>query len=919
MAPALPPTVDKYQRILLADPRSRIFVELARALLESSEPAQALEVCDRGLGHHPDSVQARILSAKALLALGRGDEAVVRFEQALATDPGNPYSYDLAGEALIGAGLAVRALPLLERASELHPGDLRIRHRLVEAVAACGGHAAAAPTLSRTPAPSPQPSPPAGEREKETSTATPSPQPAPPAGEREKETAAGSPVPLPAPPPLRRASITPAPAPAAPSGLLSLLPDADAPAAPARAAVPPAEEKSSGLLGLLPQPSAPSRSDPAPASPEPGTAAPRDASQTLAPRWPRDANDAADEAARTYEHELRTKLLAETERAQGRWRRHRRTLAAAAVLLALAGGAATFLAVRAHRRADDARTAVDAARTGLARDTLGALREASRVLASARAVLPDDAAAAALAVEVDGLLAHDYGDAAARARVKEVLAGGQGGEGALAAGWLVADRGEERAAAEALLEGARRATPLAQALAGELLLSRREHASALPLLEAAARAQPPLLRALTAIGDLELARGNLPAALERYELVLRVQRNHPRAALGEAEVRLRTGQDLAGTLRTLEAVDADPNSQPPLAERLRFDLLFSRLLAAAGRTGDADKRLARTAARHPEEPRVAAAQAEVLARAGDLDRALRAAEGAARLAPREPAYQELLGNLMLRGGRYRELLASTSTAPTRALRLDRGIAHLRLGEPDAARAELEGTSRDGKMTPEAAAWMALAELASGRRAQASAIVAALLAAPSPHPVALLARGRLDLAERRPADAERRFRSAAERAPDLTEARVDLGRLLRERGRTGEARQVLEQAVAHDPHHPLARLELGRARLAAGDPAGAARDLEAALSDRPHDTAGLIALSQAQLAAGHPADARRAGDRAVAADPHSGAAALAAGQAALAQGDSAAARELLRRAQKLLGKGPAAAEARHALASLGKRR
>jgi cellulose synthase operon protein C len=868
MAPALPPTVDKYQRILLADPRSRIFVELARALLEGGEPAQALEVCDRGLGHHPDSVQARILAARALLALGQGDAAVVRFEEALAADPGNPYSYDLAGEALIAAGLADSALPLLERAVSQHPGDLRIRRRLGEAVSACGVRASSAPTLTRTSTPTPTPA------------ATPTPTPTP--------AAAGSAVPLHAPPPLRRPSVTPAPAPAAASGLLSLLPDPDAPAAPA--------------------------------STDPGPSLSRDASPALAPRWPRDANDdEADEAARTYEHELRTKLLAETEHAHGRWRRYLRVLAAAVLPLALAGGAATFLVERAHRRAGEARTAVDAARTGLARDTVGALREASRVLATARTVLPDDAAAAALQVEVDGLLARDHGDDAARARVKELLAAGRGGAGAVAAQWLVAERGDERAAVEALLEGARRATPLAQALAGELLLARREHASALPLLEAAARSQPPLLRALTSIGDLELARGQLPAALERYQLVLRAQRNHPRAALGEAEIRLRTGQDLAGALQALEAVDADPDSQPPLVERLRFDLLLSRLLAAAGRTGDADKRLSRTAAQHPEEPRVAAVQAEVLARAGDLDRALRAAEGAARLAPGEPAYQELLGHLLLRRGRYHELLASTSKAPTRALRLDRGIARLRLGEPDAARAELEGTSRDGKMTPEAAAWMALAELASGRRAQASAIVAALLAAPTPHPVALLARGRLDVLERRPADAERRFRSAAERAPELTEAQLDLGRLLRERGRTAEARQVLEQAVARDPNHPLARMELGRVRLATGDAAGAARDLEAALADRPQDAAGLTSLAQAQLAAGRPADARRAGERALAADPRSGAAALAAGQAALAQGDTAAARELLRRAQKLLGKSAAAVEARRALASLGKRR
>ena len=299
MAPALPPTVEKYQRILLADPRSRIFVELARALLESGEPSQALEVCERGLSHHPDSIQARILAAKALLALGRGDEAAVRFEEAVAADPGNPHSCDLAGEALIAAGLAARVLPLLERAAARHPGDLRIRQRLAEAISACGVSASTAPTLSRvpTPTPSPRPSPPVGERERETATPTPN----------------NSAVPLPAPPPLRR---PPTPVPAAPSGLLSLLPDPDAPAAPAHAAPPPPEEeKSSGLLALLPGLSAPARSgDGAPGREAPGS---REASPNpaLMPRWPRDADDEARHAAGPPRDKLRADRVGAREEA----------------------------------------------------------------------------------------------------------------------------------------------------------------------------------------------------------------------------------------------------------------------------------------------------------------------------------------------------------------------------------------------------------------------------------------------------------------------------------------------------------------------------------------------------------------------------------------------------------------------------
>ena len=149
-----PSTVEKYERILQADPRSRIFVELARALLEAGGPERAAEVCQRGLEHHPDSVLARVLWGKALLALGRSDEAVARFGEALAADPANPYGCDLVGEALVKNGLAARALPLMEQAATLHPGDGRIRRWLEEARqaspdAGSGGVGGGAPDFDR--------------------------------------------------------------------------------------------------------------------------------------------------------------------------------------------------------------------------------------------------------------------------------------------------------------------------------------------------------------------------------------------------------------------------------------------------------------------------------------------------------------------------------------------------------------------------------------------------------------------------------------------------------------------------------------------------------------------------------------------------------------------------------------------------
>ncbi len=959
-----PSIVQKYERILQADPRSRIFVELARALLDAGDAQRAAEVCERGLEHHPDSVQARVAWGKALLVLGRTDEALARLEEAIAADPTNPYGYSVVGEALVRNGLAERALPLMEKGVALHPGDGRIRRWLVEARRAVTPKAEAAPrpedeapsaeTESESEIPSELASPTLPwESAGDVTAATPSAAPAEPPQPLDldpgwDERCQGS---IPPGDPLSLLSPFPpeeemTPPDAAPISIQRAVPLTRPPhvvdGAPQRRGGPedtPASQLTPPpLRSDIRSPSAPRRADPedrkataagsvldlipdAPAAPHEdrtGASGPGASGALQEAPAPRDAESEAEAAALTYEHELREKFLAEPPPRPSFLRRHALAAALLAIALAIAAGGAIFVAVRASRRADEARAAVEAARKGLARDTVGALREAARVLAGARRAAPGSADAAALEAEVSGLLAHDFGDADARGTARELLATGHAGAGALAARWLVAEPGEKSAAAEALLDRAAEGTPLARALAGEILLARRDRDGARYQLEAAARSSPPLLRALSALGDLDLARGDVEAALDRYALVLRAHPTHPRAALGAAEARLRLGRDLPVALRELEVVDGDPKSAPPIGDQLRLDLLLARLLAASGRTADAERRLGEAAAREPARAEIAAAQAEVFAHTGDLDRALRSAEGAARLAPADASYREQLARLQLRRGRYRELLAASETAPSRALRLYRGIARFELAQPEQARTELEGTRRDGKMPAEAAGWMALTELAAGRRARAAAIVTALLAVASPHPLALLARGRLDLAEGRPDVAEQRFREAVERDPDLLEARCNLGRVLLKRGQAIEAGAVLEKAVARNPYFLDARLELGHARLATGDAAGAVRELDTVVTARPHDVPALLALSSAHLRAENPVQARRAAERALASVPRSAAAALAAGKAAAAQGATGDARRFLERAAKLGGKAPEAAEARRALASLKRR-
>jgi tetratricopeptide (TPR) repeat protein len=161
VTPVAASLIEKYQQILAADPRSRIFVELARALLDHGDPRRAMEVCRAGLEHHPKSILGRVTWGRALLATGDVTGAQDQFDIAIGIDPGTPYAYNLVGDALLAAGLFKEALPVLARGVELQPADAAARARLAEAQRRAGGAASLAiPAAARPAGPEPAPGPP---------------------------------------------------------------------------------------------------------------------------------------------------------------------------------------------------------------------------------------------------------------------------------------------------------------------------------------------------------------------------------------------------------------------------------------------------------------------------------------------------------------------------------------------------------------------------------------------------------------------------------------------------------------------------------------------------------------------------------------------------------------------------------------
>ena len=75
--------VEKYEQMLAQDPSSTVFVELARAYLDRGENDRAIQTCQQGVTHHPNSVVGRVLWGKALINTGKAADAMKQFDLAL--------------------------------------------------------------------------------------------------------------------------------------------------------------------------------------------------------------------------------------------------------------------------------------------------------------------------------------------------------------------------------------------------------------------------------------------------------------------------------------------------------------------------------------------------------------------------------------------------------------------------------------------------------------------------------------------------------------------------------------------------------------------------------------------------------------------------------------------------------------------
>ncbi|MBU8899526.1 tetratricopeptide repeat protein [Corallococcus sp. M34] len=608
--------------------------------------------------------------------------------------------------------------------------------------------------------------------------------------------------------------------------------------------------------------------------------------------------------AAKYEQELREKLAKESAKRSFLARNGVKLASAIVATVFVLVSVGAFVTYRARQGGQTLKETLDRTSRLVSQDTRASLDEALKQLDRAHEMDDGSSQAWALTAYVHALLFADHGmapderqkalEALEKTGVKEGFPGLM-----LATNVLVADDRGREPARRALLASTDESTEL-HALAGSLLLAAKDEKKALERFDRALKASPTNVRALVALGGYYLASEDHPQALEMFRRAREVSPEHPAARIGMAESRLALEQELDEALADVAPLATD--TRLPAALQSRQQLVQGQLLSALGRYDEARALLSR-GAQGPKAFDFQQALGAASRAAGKLDVAQQAYEAALKLQPKSEEAREGLGRTLLDRDREREALQRLEPDGGRKVSLVRGAAYARLGDWKRARAELARTRVNDRYSPEAIAWLALADAAEGNGAQAREVLEKALAAlKRPRNDMRVALGQVYWRERALDKAQTQFEEAMKN-PREYEAACSLGRLLLSRGLPDMALAPLTKAVERNGAHGEARDALGRTLLALGRAPEALKQFETWQLDNPGNAAAHKGFALALYQLGRRKDAEGAVGRAVKLAPDDAEGQRIRAAILFAAGDGAGGFAALERANKLDPKDP----------------
>jgi len=117
------PRILELRRRVQADPASIAFAQLAEECRRSGSNDEAVGIARAGLTYHPDYLSARVTLGRALIELGRLDEANVELDIVLKSAPDNLPANRAMAEIYQQRGQMKEALELYKRALQLAKYD----------------------------------------------------------------------------------------------------------------------------------------------------------------------------------------------------------------------------------------------------------------------------------------------------------------------------------------------------------------------------------------------------------------------------------------------------------------------------------------------------------------------------------------------------------------------------------------------------------------------------------------------------------------------------------------------------------------------------------------------------------------------------------------------------------------------------
>jgi tetratricopeptide (TPR) repeat protein len=179
------PKIEELRSKLKADPKSRLFYQLAEELRKALQYAEAEQVLRSGIAAYPTYLAAWVSLGRVLREQKKDDEAIEALNKALQLDPGNVVAARILADSHLALGNKIEAIKKYKLVHALHPADEELQgviERLDRELSAnAASHAAETPASAPAPA-APPPAPAAQPAPAPAFVPQAAPPPPPPAG-----------------------------------------------------------------------------------------------------------------------------------------------------------------------------------------------------------------------------------------------------------------------------------------------------------------------------------------------------------------------------------------------------------------------------------------------------------------------------------------------------------------------------------------------------------------------------------------------------------------------------------------------------------------------------------------------------------------------------------------------------------------